>query len=30
MIRKGQANGISQGDRLSQAKLIEELFEDIA
>lgn len=26
MIRKGQVNGISQGDRVSQAKFIEELF----
>jgi hypothetical protein len=26
MIRKGQVKGISQGDSLSQAKFIEELF----
>jgi len=26
MIRKGQVNGISQGDSVSQAKFIEELF----
>ena len=26
MISKGQVKGISQGDRVSQAKFIEELF----
>jgi len=26
MIRKGQVKGLSKGDRVSQAKFIEELF----